>query len=208
MEQVKINYNSKPMQLPRLFVTVDDLATMFNVNKEGMHLKYMSNNLPQNVWPSPNGRFDLPNVSEFYLVALSSPSISSSTPGGFTHEAVPNLFKTTENLQTPTINYGRRGNSGIRAVPGFKRPHMTQSPAPLKKNKKIDHKLITISGVDMENMVPYSIYEVPINLDNIKSQVDVKTIINEIRNQIGGVNYILTNKKGNPIRDMPNTRGR
>jgi len=55
-----------------------------------------------------------------------------------------------------------------------------------------------------------TIYEVPVDLTKLQGiygEVNIRNIQEEIQNQIGGEHYILTNKKGNPIRDMPNTRG-
>ena len=50
------------------------------------------------------------------------------------------------------------------------------------------------------------IFEIPIKISQL-DQLNVRTICREIRNQVGGNQYVLLNKKGTPIRDMPNTRG-
>ena len=64
----------------------------------------------------------------------------------------------------------------------------------------------TISVSDVENDKIFTYYEVPIDLGSM-TEINVRTIQEAVKNQIGGEDFILTNKKGNPIRDMPNTRG-
>ena len=69
-------------------------------------------------------------------------------------------------------------------------------------------KMINICDVEDENMV--NVFEVPIDLvkmETVRKNFTVYDIQNEICNQIGGCSYVIVNKKGNPIRDMPNTRG-
>ena len=76
----------------------------------------------------------------------------------------------------------------------------------LYHQKKKENIIKTISVSDVENDKIFTYYEVPIDLGSM-TKINVRTIQEAVKNQIGGEDFILTNKKGNPIRDMPNTRG-
>ena len=75
-------------------------------------------------------------------------------------------------------------------------------------------KMVAVSDINLEtetDSAPYTIYEVPIDLEKLgekHGKFSIHHIQPEVAFQIGGTEYVLTNKKGNPIRDMPNTRGR
>ena len=73
-------------------------------------------------------------------------------------------------------------------------------------HQKKENIIKTISVSDVENDKIFTYYEVPIDLGSM-TEINVRTIQEAVKNQIGGEDFILTNKKGNPIRDMPNTRG-
>ncbi|XP_066922938.1 uncharacterized protein [Clytia hemisphaerica] len=245
MELVTIIHNNRPLQLPRLFLRADDLAACFAVDREGLHLKCITNNGEiKNFIPLSDGKFELdPTINKYNLVAVNNDthrlinndsSSSSRTPNvRYGHGSMNNE---NNEMRTPTIAYGRRGNAGLRAVPGFKRKSNSSPvlPVPLGRKKKEETKSkkkisIWLSGIkkiekdrnreffhqeDLRNkepvkFEPYPFYEVPVCLEEIscKEQVNVRSIIGEIRRQIGGMDYVITDKKGNPIRDMPNTRG-
>ena len=229
MESVTILFNNRPLQLPRLFLRVSDLASCFYVQEEGLHLKCIqSNGESQNFFPQ-EGKFNLnPNIDEYVLIAVKKDDTEGQTMT-YNHD-----------IRTPTISYGRRGNAGLRAVPGFKRKSDMSSPSlpfPLKKKKEDSKSTKTkkisvwLSGIENSSQLtgqltdqepgpsrrrskepsklePYSFYEIPICLEQINSEVNVRSIISEIRRQVGGMDYVITDKKGNPIRDMPNTRGK
>ena len=74
-------------------------------------------------------------------------------------------------------------------------------------------KNITVSNVEECADCPETIYNLPIDLVNLEHKNLNFTIFDvqkEVSYQVGnfsGSTYILTDKKGNPIRDIPNTRG-
>ena len=54
-------------------------------------------------------------------------------------------------------------------------------------------------------------FEVPIDLEKLgekHGKLSIHYIQQEVAFQIGGTENVLTNTKGNPIRDIQNTRGR
>uniref|UniRef100_A0A7M5V2I1 RING-type domain-containing protein n=1 Tax=Clytia hemisphaerica TaxID=252671 RepID=A0A7M5V2I1_9CNID len=125
-----------------------------------------------------------------------------------------NVATTNNNVTSTSSNNNnrvpaRRGNAtsqfGCRAIPSFKRKNSTnQFCLPSKKKMESITKTISVSDVKDDKIFTY--YEVPINLADLQ-EINVRTIQREVRAQIGGDDFILTNKKGNPVRDMPNTRG-
>ena len=83
----------------------------------------------------------------------------------------------------------------------------------MKKKAKHEHcfKVITIS--DIADDTPQSIYDVRIDLNKLQQinmNFGIVEIQQEIANQVkvSSQRFILTNKKGHPIRDMENTRGK
>ena len=93
---------------------------------------------------------------------------------------------------------------------------MSGTPAPLKQNKSAKFeqvlKNITINDVEQHAYCPETIYNAPIDLvklENKNSNFTIFDVQKEVSYQVGnfsGSTYILTDKKGNTIRDMPNTR--
>lgn len=216
MDIIKINCNGKETQLPRSMVEVDELAFIFNVRADGMHMKAFDGRVWKNIYPSGNKRFEgIPeNCKETLLIALQSQQSTSTeskpqTPSLRLHNRRGNAA-----LSTPPFPMGATINrktydQGPRAIPSFK----NSVPVPCKKRKPdACFKMICVSDVDTDCMdgQPYTIYEVPVDLAKLHDQFGdfgIDEIQQEVAYQIGGTAYVLTNKKGNPIRNMPNTRG-
>ena len=94
---------------------------------------------------------------------------------------------------------------------------MSETPAPLKQKKsaKLEQVLkhMTVSDVQKHEDCPKTIYNVPIDLVKLENKnsnftiFDVQQEVSYPVDNSSGITYILTDKKCNPIRDMPNTRG-
>jgi len=73
------------------------------------------------------------------------------------------------------------------------------------------YKVITLTDIVDDEIV--NIYDVPVDLYKLKRSKETFTIDDiqkELAFQVGcptTTSFIITNKKGLPIRDMPNTRG-
>ncbi|XP_066934634.1 uncharacterized protein [Clytia hemisphaerica] len=208
-DMIKIKYGSTFIMMLR-DINVNELVAIFNVKIDGLHLKAKINNNYESIWPS-NDRFNIPgNVTEALVIAIQSNDYQSQIPTGDSN----NVATTNNNVTSTSSNNNnrvpaRRGNAtsqfGCRAIPSFKRKNSTnQFCLPSKKKMESITKTISVSDVKDDKIFTY--YEVPINLADLQ-EINVRTIQREVRAQIGGDDFILTNKKGNPVRDMPNTRG-
>jgi len=120
---ITIKYNNKTSRILKDHVATDDLAQLFSVRLEGMHLKYKTIGQSQwgNIWPS-NGLFNIPDFCEdAYLIAVNE-----------THEVTERISTLAPQLSS---SFCRRGNaaqfSGSRPIPSYKR----NIPVPLKKKK-------------------------------------------------------------------------
>ena len=119
----------------------------------------------------------------------------------------------------------RRGNAacntdiplGSRSLPNFKnhdKRHCISTssiPAPLKKKQKDTClKLFNVSDIDESGSLRV-LYEVPIDLQNLRNlhgDFTIWHVQKEITVQCKSQkNFVILNKKGNPIRDFPTTRG-
>ena len=205
---ITIRYKTQSTVLPRNSVTPTDLAMLFGAKILGMHLKINHESMWKNIWPEM-GVFVLPNgVTECYLIAgeettqvIASTSLVISTT---------NCLYGSGSIRgnNTNLSFGGVTTSGSKEIPSVKR-----IPAPMKKKAKHDHcfKVITIS--DIADDTPQSIYDVRIDLNKLQQinmNFGIVEIQQEIANQVkvSSQRFILTNKKGHPIRDMENTRGK
>jgi len=203
---ITIKYKSNSTVLPLGNVLSTDLAMLFSVKLHGMHLKININDDWQNIWPE-NGQFKLPSVNEAFLIAADEST--GVTAMNITTTAPSTVWSGRGNNVSFSVGTHTQSVAGPRAVPSTKRC----TPAPLKKKLKMDscYKIISISDITSET-VPESIYDVPIDLnklDRLNTNFGIIEVQREIGNQVNvpGQTFILTNKKGHPIRDMENTRG-
>lgn len=227
---INIKYKNNSATLPQADINITDLAMLFGVKAAGMHLKLRHNNEWKNIWPAGDtGRFDLPTgIDDAILIASDEISSVNITPSSTTNitsniwgQAVRGNNATTSlrnscfyNMQpssTLTCADSSSSTIGSRAIPSAKRA-TSSIPAPLKKKTKLDSCFKTISISDVSNNLPESIYDVPIDLNKLEKlnfNFGIVEIQKEIANQVKvpDQTFILTNKKGHPIRDMENTRG-
>jgi len=217
MEFMKILFNSKVVTLPKTStIPVHEVADLFNVERSGIHLKVKLNAEFQNIYPIDD-EFQIPvGCNQAFLIAIDRNMSNLQSTAVTPVPAITNVSSQSRSFDFFSPFTKRRGNSasGSRAVPSHKRSdsYSSSTPLPLKKKKTQDNifKTITISDVAVSDNIPMTIYEVPVDLTKLQGiygEVNIRNIQEEIQNQIGGEHYILTNKKGNPIRDMPNTRG-
>ena len=201
MDMIKVRYGGKVIPMLRQ-ITTSELAALFHLQTNGMHLK---------VRMTPNGSYEsiYPHVNIFHVSESVAESILIGVPQQEEENNLNTPVASSSSSSTSMSTYGRRGNSalqalqGSRAVPSLKRKFGSSFTLPSKKKENI---IKTISVSDVENDKIFTYYEVPIDLGSM-TEINVRTIQEAVKNQIGGEDFILTNKKGNPIRDMPNTRG-
>jgi len=215
MDTVKIFFHQKKIQIPRIIDTAD-ISILFSVNIEGLHVRCKSQTGWITVWPSNGSLVFSDDISEGYLIASESQQKSAQNTSSSTSPA--SSFYPQSDPATPSNSnflFGRRGDLGSRAVPSMKRSSI---PAPLTslKRKKLSsespcYKVITLTDIVDDEIV--NIYDVPVDLYKLKRSKETFTIDDiqkELAFQVGcptTTSYIITNKKGLPIRDMPNTRG-
>ena len=94
---------------------------------------------------------------------------------------------------------------------------MSGTPVPLKQKKsaKLEQVLknITVGDVEEHADCPETIYIVLIDLvkfENKNSNFTIFDVQKKVSYQVGnfsGSTFMVRDKKGNPIQDMPNTRG-
>lgn len=212
MDTVKIIFHQKTLQLPRITDSAD-ISILFNVNIDGLHVRCKSRSGWITVWPSNNSLVFSEDISEGYLIAtevnqLKTTQDLSRSPGSMSSESAQiSTISTPSNASNFMFN--RRGDLGSRAVPSLKR---SSTPAPLKR-RKIEtpcYKTITLTDIVEEEVS--NIYDVPIDLNKLekcKTDFTIDNVQKEFAFQVGcqQSTFIITNKKGLPIRDMPNTRG-
>ena len=209
---ITIKFQTKAMRLPKNAVEVQDLTLIFNVRIEGMHLKV--NHVEQgwlNIWPQ-NGLFpehELQDCDEALLIA-SEKVIPNNTTTVYSSTITDSSITSC----TTSTFAGRRGN-GARPVPTFnnKRKFKDFSIPPKKSGlAKVKNfmKNITISHIDENNNLS-TIFDVPINVTELALRhpdFTVDDVQEEVKSQVGGsAFFIITDKRGHPIRDMKNTRG-
>ena len=195
---------------------------LFNVKEEGMHLKAFSCGSWKNLYPSLSGVFAVPeDCNEVILIAMDNSVTYNShlTATETTSSSGKNIFsKSARRGNAAGITQGHEGHVssffGKRSVPSFKKA-ASSIPIPCRRKKTEPcFKMVAVSDINLEtetDSAPYTIYEVPIDLEKLgekHGKFSIHHIQPEVAFQIGGTEYVLTNKKGNPIRDMPNTRGR
>ena len=203
MDTVKIFFNSKHIVVPRI-INSSDIAILFCVKEEGVHVRCKSRMEWVTVWPSNGTLVFSDEISEGYLIAVSEDNHCPI--------ASESLTSTEQSPITPKPSdffFGRRGDLGTRPVPSMK------IPAPLKR-KRVEQKqqptYKTIVLTDVVDDEMSNIYDVPVDLNKLEKtskNFTIDDIQHELAYQVGYQgNFILTNKKGLPIRDMPNTRGK
>ena len=185
-----------------------------------------------NIWPQTNV-LNIPiDAMEVYIIALSKTKENAYSTCPVNLETRDSLVNNQNNdqqlgqqssLAVNHYSFGRPGNSVISLSNFGKRSlfncqkRVSETPAPLKQKKsaKLEQVLkhMTVSDVQKHEDCPKTIYNVPIDLvklENKNSNFTILDVQKEVSYQVGnfsGSTSILTDKKGNPIRDMPNTRG-
>ena len=208
--KIKIEYNNKIIRTYHP-VSLNELCTVFNCRENGAHLKVKLGSNVKLIWPDQQKMFSTPpKATSAYLIAKEDKDLDLDEDDALT--------------ETPTETHrnnlkARRGNAalmdtkyGQRAVPGYKRKAEILSLCPPKKRAPcIPPRTVEMCELrrneekNCDELNP--IFEIPLNISELES-VNVRTICKEIRAQVGDTQYILLNKKSNPIRDMPNTRGK
>jgi len=206
MDTVKIFFNSKHIIVPRI-INSSDIAILFCVKDEGLHVRCKSRMEWVTVWPSSGTLVFSDEISEGYLIAVCEDNQSQPI-------ASQRLTGNEQSAMTPKSSeffFGRRGDLGTRPVPSMK------LPAPLKRRRfeqkqsqQPVYKTIVLTDIIDDEIS--NIYDVPVDLNKLEKKsknFTIDDIQRELAYQVGYQGtFILTNKKGLPIRDMPNTRGK
>lgn len=204
MSQIEIKYGPRSISLPKSSLDIRDMTLIFNVHDDGLHLKVKDENQSWvNVWPQgnlfPEGLIPF-GCTEAILIAAEK-CTTNTLPQQLSNNMLSPALATSPGLSTSFV---RRGGSGPRPIP----------TKPAKKSKFSSFmKNITVTHVTSDGMLE-TIYDVPVNITELgqkKSQFTVDDIQNEVKTQVGDVNvkfYVITDKRGHPIRNMPNTRGK
>ena len=184
-----------------------------------------------NIWPQTNV-LNIPiDAMEVYIIALSKTKENAYSTCPVNLETRDSLVNNQNNdqqlgqqssLAVNHYSFGRPGNSVISLSNFGKRSlfncqkRVSGTPAPSKQNKsaKLQQVLknMTVSDVQEHEYCPKTICNVPIDLiklDNKNSNFTKFDLQKEVSQQVDNfsdITYILTDKKGNPTRDMPNTR--
>ncbi|XP_066935448.1 uncharacterized protein [Clytia hemisphaerica] len=227
MEPIKVHFNEEVINTYRP-ISVTELVKAFQCKRAGAHLKVRLGTNVRDLWPDEDGNFLIPpKASVVRLVAFEDRNI-------FNDDLDDDKEQKNKKSKVRSIvddddddkeyktkkSKGRRGNSslpsfsGDRAVPGFKRKEaLLKCPLPSKSAKQSTRSIEMCELVEKKEMenekIVYRlkpIFEIPITISEM-NDLNVRTIYKEIRRQVGGDQYVLLNKRGNPIRDMPNTRG-
>jgi len=218
MNEILIKFVRKSMMLPKNALDIKDLTLIFNVKEAGLHLKVNDGVTWINVWRQSNGCISEeslpPHCTEALLIAMENDNPTQTS----TIVTNSNNFDSTITTTSNSYYYGRRGNSannGPRALQNtYKRKFEVSksTPIPLRKRSSLNYmKNITVTHIT-ENSTMETIFDVPVNITELAQKYPsftVDDIQEEVKSQVGGsIYFIITDKKGNPIRNMKNTRGK
>ena len=146
-------YGKLSFVLPKeVDVSLEEIATMFSLRKEGLHLKCFREREWKNVYPI-DGKFDvssdiekafvigIPHSADQGSAILPSPALPPPSLHAITSTSFPTLSfdpSITSNAQT-TSNFLRRGNAclGPKSVPPVKRQKTERYFEIIQKRKSI-----------------------------------------------------------------------
>lgn len=196
MDTVKIIHQGNNSILPRI-LDVRDVSLIFLVKEKGLYFRCKS---IDGSWSSirPRGTaIAFPDdILEAYLMASPLP------PEENTSRSTKDSNSTNPSPQDFFLK--RRGDLGTRAVPSM------QSLKKKKPSILPCYKNINLSSIADDEIQDGA--DIPVDLNKLHSSNDKFTIDDiqkEISSQLGRDNtFIITNKKGFPIHDIPNTRGK
>ena len=232
-QMITVSFEGKRVGLFREDVTVMELERIFPADPSGAHLKVKSGAGYQNIWPDSLGKFNIPSdCMSAILVAMhrqeeqeSTFVPSSNNPGGFSagirgarrgntaaaffsppcfSEPSSSLssFQVMSRGRSKSFPSGGIGSRPVPAVWGGKG----------RKRKAVETKSFRLTFVDGDGNFE-DMWEIPIDLTQLQEIHGLYTVVHvvaEIERQLSeeDAKLVITDIKGNPIRDMPTTRGK
>ncbi|KXJ14534.1 hypothetical protein AC249_AIPGENE26764 [Exaiptasia diaphana] len=217
-DRVFVSFEGRKVSFIREDISLYDLENIFLIERSGAHLKMRreDGNSFENLYPNCDGNFQIPHncaaKGDILLVAMKkdsaspTPAPTTSQPTNFNKPSIFNQF------------FGRRGNSSAvnfastSGVQGPRpAPNVWSNTARGKKRKFQEIKSFRLTYANVEAGVQLQdMWEIPIDLASLHARNNCYTVfdvISELERQMDeGTKLIITDIKGNPIRDMTITR--
>lgn len=227
---ITVSFEGKRVGLGKEDLTLSELQRIYQFDAPGAHLKVKSEAGFQNIWPGPNGKFSLPpncfsaivvamhahneqeNASMDYSGAASSLGArrGNSAAAMFSPAQFNERFEPSSSVSS--LHVMSRGRSKFFPQSGIgSRPVPTAWGGKGKKRKATETKSFRLTFVDGDGNFE-DMWEIPIDLTQLQEMHGLYTVlhvVSEIERQLGeeDTKLVVTDIKGNPIRNMPATRG-
>lgn len=229
-----ISFEGRRVGLVKEDLSLTELRNFFDIDEAGAHLKVKMGSCFQNVWPDIDGRFSLPaDCLSAILVAMRREEVSTAPTFG-TRDSGSSTASASTQLRLP---FARRGNSAamsalftgggannsssfqVMARGRSKLPGLGSRPVPSmfggkgKKRKSAETKSFRLTYVNVSDNQLEDMWEIPIDLNHLQEMYGMYTLFNvvmEVENQLcePDAKLVITDIKGNPVRDMSTTRGK
>ena len=233
---ITVSFEGKRIGLMKEDLTLTELEMIFPVDPPGAHLKVKTSAGHQNIWPDRSGKFNVPpGCGSAILVAMhrqdeqeSTFMPSSENPGGLSVgiRGARRGNSATAFFSPPCFNEHSSSVSSFQVMSRGRSKSFSSSrlqggigsrPAPAlwggkgKKRKAVETKSFRLTFVDGDGNFE-DIWEISIDLSQLQESHGLYTVLHvvaEIERQLGeeDTKLVITDIKGNPIRDMPGTRG-
>ena len=228
---ITVSFEGKRVGLSREDLTISEIERIYQIDSPGAHLKVKSGAGFENIWPDRVGKFTVPPIcSSAIVVAMHRqeneqentcmPNYSGGTGsmGNRRGNSAATFFSPAffnERFEPSTsassFHVMSRGRSKF-----FPQSGLGSRPAPAvwggkgKKRKSVESKSFRLTFVDGDGIFK-DMWEIPIDLSQLQEmhgQYTVLHVVAEIERQLSeDAKLVVTDIKGNPIRDMPSTRG-
>ena len=229
---ITVSFEGKRISLMKEDLTLRELEMIFPLDPPGAHLKVKISVGYQNIWPDSSGKFNVPlDCGSAILVAMHredeqdrnfmpSSEILGGLPVGIQGArrgnsaaaffSPPWVNEHSSSLSSFQVMSRGRSKSFSGSRLGL-RPALALWGGKGKKRKAVDTKSFPLTFVDGDGNFD-DMWEIPIDLSELQESHGLYTVVHvvaEIERQLGeeDTKLVVTDIKGNPIRDMPATRG-
>lgn len=232
-QMITVSFEGKRVGLAKEDITLSELQRIYEIDASGAHLKVKSGAGFQNIWPGPTGKFTLPpncctaivvamhiNEQEDISIPTSDYSGTVGSRGARRGNSAaaffsPSFFNEKFQPSSPmsSLHVMSRGRSKFFPQSGVgSRPVPAAWGGKGKKRKATDTKSFRLTFVDGDGNFE-DMWEIPIDLNQLQEMHGLYTVVHvvaEVERQLSEENakLVITDIKGNPIRDMPSTRGK
>lgn len=256
---VKISFEGRSVHFPCAEVTAGELINFFQVERPGMHLKFMRGSGYHNIWQDENGLFKCPqDVDAAILIAIKEAGSTETeeqlqmlqntpTYSAYSSSTGSAMDRYNPPTGTSTPNRARRGNAtaqmatmhrylqsnqpipgststftnisrsfGARPAPSVWNANLKGISAGSKRRKgtSMETKSFRLTFFDTDSNTMQDMWDIPIDLSRLAQlhgMYSVFDISRALQNQLGeaepDAKAVVTDIKGNPIKDMVTTRG-